>query len=176
MLYEVITHSRRAVLRRRGQSAGRGLRSLGGECACYPSAPWADCCRTRAPSRMPSRAGSSQRRPIWSVVAASIRCSKWFVITSYSIHYTKLYEKKDTIASIYEKALHTKTHMLLQGDAGCGKSIFTIKIVQHAIETLIKSADPSSGQNNVKAPILLKATRLKNLTHAILEQHSYNFV
>lgn len=82
-----------------------------------------------------------------------------------------IFGKKDTIASIYEKALHTKTHMLLQGDAGCGKSIFTIKIVQHAIETLIKSADPSSGQNNVKAPILLKATRLKNLTHAILEQH-----
>lgn len=81
-----------------------------------------------------------------------------------------IFGKKETIATIYEKTSKHKHKVLIQGEAGCGKSIFTIKIIQHAIEKIVQSDDKP---DKIKAPILLKSTKLKGLTKEILE-HKIN--
>lgn len=85
-----------------------------------------------------------------------------------------IYGKKDTIASIYEKTSNHKHSILIQGEAGCGKSIFSIKFIQHAIQHIVRTSDGDL-DSKIPAPILLKATKLKQLTKETLQQVINNY-
>lgn len=71
-----------------------------------------------------------------------------------------VFGKKDSLSSIYELAIQHKRNLLIQGEAGCGKSIFTIKILQHAIQKIIRGSSINLDAL-IHAPVLLKATKIK---------------
>lgn len=77
--------------------------------------------------------------------------------------------KRDTIHSLLERISNHKHFVFVEGEAGSGKSIFTIKMVQYTIEDIIKKAKTKDEVTEIKAPILLKSTKLKNITYKELE-------
>lgn len=92
-----------------------------------------------------------------SIVMAQNQAS----ISSDTIRET-VFGKKDSMSSIYDIVSQHKRFVLIQGEAGSGKSIFAIKLVQHGIQKLIRNTSIGTDQS-APAPILLKATKLKQV-------------
>ena len=74
-----------------------------------------------------------------------------------------MFGKRENIRSLLKLLLNRKHFVLVEGDAGSGKSIFTIKIIQYSIEKSIKLLNPKN-QTTIECPVLLKASSIKNLT------------
>ena len=74
-----------------------------------------------------------------------------------------MFGKRENIQSLLKLLLIRKHFILVEGDAGSGKSIFTIKMIQYSIEESTKSLN-SKNQTTIKCPVLLKASSVKNLT------------
>ena len=74
-----------------------------------------------------------------------------------------MFGKRENIRSLLKLLLNRKHFVLVEGDAGSGKSIFTIKIIQYSIEESIKLLNPKN-QTTIECPVLLKASSIKNLT------------
>lgn len=77
-----------------------------------------------------------------------------------------MFGKKETINSLLRTLSNKKHFILVEGEAGAGKSIFSMKMVQHAIEQIIKSLDASKKTTNmdkIAAPVLIKSTKIKNI-------------
>lgn len=78
-----------------------------------------------------------------------------------------MFGKRETIDSLLKTLTKRKQFILVEGEAGTGKSIFSIKMVQYAIEQIIKSLNASKKEHInevISAPILLKSTKIKNIT------------
>ena len=76
-----------------------------------------------------------------------------------------IFGKKESIQSLLSKIENHNLNILVDGDAGSGKSVFAIKLVQYMIKKVvneISTIKKGNIQKNVKAPILLTATSLKN--------------
>lgn len=74
-----------------------------------------------------------------------------------------VFGKKDSLSSIYDIVSQHKRFVLIQGEAGSGKSIFSMKIIQHAVQKIVRSSTIDSDQT-VFAPVLLKATKIKQIS------------
>ena len=74
-----------------------------------------------------------------------------------------MFGKRENIQSLLKLLLIRKHFILVEGDAGSGKSIFTIKMIQYSIAESTKSLN-SKKQTTIKCPVLLKASSVKNLT------------
>lgn len=71
-----------------------------------------------------------------------------------------LFGKRETIDSLGKKIIHKQHNILIEGDAGSGKSIFSSKLIQHLIQSAVKDLDRHTKE--IKVPVLIKATSLKN--------------
>lgn len=85
-----------------------------------------------------------------------------------------VFGRKDSLSSIYDLASQHKRYILIQGEAGCGKSIFSIKIVQHAIQKIIRGSDINLDQA-IFAPVLLRATKIKQASKEDLQSAIVNY-
>lgn len=77
-----------------------------------------------------------------------------------------LFGEKETIHTIAKKALNSPRKMLIEGEAGSGKTILVLKLTMQIIEETIhhiKITD-NSELNKIEVPIVLKATKLQNGT------------
>jgi len=74
-----------------------------------------------------------------------------------------IFGKKETIDSLANKIMSSQHYILVEGDAGSGKSIFTSKLTQYLIKEGARDIQIKKNQsNNISVPILIKATELKN--------------
>lgn len=74
-----------------------------------------------------------------------------------------IFGKKETINSIADKITLSQHYILIEGDAGSGKSIFTSKLTQHLIQIGVKDVQIKKKQiTTLNVPVLIKATALKN--------------
>lgn len=76
-----------------------------------------------------------------------------------------MFGKKETIPSLIKMLNKKKKFVLVEGEAGAGKSIFSMKIIQNAIEETIKLINTSKKdtQEDVYVPVLIKSTKIKNV-------------
>ena len=86
-----------------------------------------------------------------------------------------IFGEKETIQSISLKILNTAQNILIEGEAGSGKSIFVLKLTMYIIEQTIKKINVSKAMtpNIINIPIVLKATSLTNGTKLIEEINLY---
>lgn len=85
-----------------------------------------------------------------------------------------LFGEKETINTMATKLLNSQYKILVEGDAGSGKTIFVIKLTMHIIEETIHSINVQNcnEMKSISIPIVLKATDLtngKNIEKKILE-------
>lgn len=73
-----------------------------------------------------------------------------------------IFGKKETISSLTKKLHGIRHAILIEGDAGSGKSIFSSKIVQHLIQDAVKEIESKSKIKKIKLPVMFRATDLKN--------------
>jgi len=76
-----------------------------------------------------------------------------------------IFGKKETISSIAHKILSMPHTILVEGDAGSGKSIFSSKLTQFLIHSAVKELELNKKNTAIKkvsVPVLLKASSLKN--------------
>ena len=75
-----------------------------------------------------------------------------------------IFGEKETITSIAKKALENPHKMLIEGDAGSGKTVFVLKLTMHIIqETIHKINVAKKGTlDNINTPVVIKATKLVN--------------
>ena len=74
-----------------------------------------------------------------------------------------IFGKKETIGSLANKIMSSQHYILVEGDAGSGKSIFTSKLTQYLIKEGAKNIQIKKNQtSNISIPVLIKATELKN--------------
>lgn len=83
-----------------------------------------------------------------------------------------IFGKKETLQSLMERLSSSRLNILVDGNAGSGKTVFAIKLVQAMIKHTINSLnlDKKKNYQNIKAPIIIKATDLKNGNINKLEQ------
>lgn len=75
-----------------------------------------------------------------------------------------IFGEKETIRSIAKKVLERNHKILIEGEAGSGKSIFVIKLTMYIIEETIKKIHINKGieENIINIPIVIKATKFVN--------------
>ncbi|RYA22859.1 hypothetical protein CRU96_10850 [Malaciobacter halophilus] len=75
-----------------------------------------------------------------------------------------VFGKKETLQSLMERLNSHRLNILVDGNAGSGKTVFAIKLVQAMIKHTINSLnlDKKRHHENIKAPVIIKATDLKN--------------
>lgn len=75
-----------------------------------------------------------------------------------------IFGEKETIHSIATKALKTPHKMLIEGEAGSGKTVFVLKLAMHIIEETIHHVNVSKKEEleGIKSPIIIKASKLNN--------------
>lgn len=75
-----------------------------------------------------------------------------------------IFGEKETIHSIAKKVLERNHRILIEGEAGSGKSIFVIKLTMHIIEETIKRIHINKGieENIINIPVVIKATKFVN--------------
>lgn len=76
-----------------------------------------------------------------------------------------MFGKQETIETLLKKIETSKKNILIEGDAGTGKSIFSMKMIQHSITKAMQSlsATKVTSTTKVAAPVLLKANKLKKI-------------
>lgn len=77
---------------------------------------------------------------------------------------SSVFGKKETLHNLMERLVSHRLNILVDGNAGSGKTVFGIKLVQAMIKHTISSLnlEKKKHHENIKAPILIKATDLKN--------------
>ena len=75
-----------------------------------------------------------------------------------------IFGEKETIRSIAKKVLERNHKILIEGEAGSGKSIFVIKLTMYIIEETIKKIHINKGieENIINIPVVIKATKFVN--------------
>jgi hypothetical protein len=75
-----------------------------------------------------------------------------------------VFGKIETLQSLLDRLNSHRLNILVDGNAGSGKTVFVIKLVQAMIKHVITSLklDKKKDYENIKAPIIVKATDLKN--------------
>lgn len=73
-----------------------------------------------------------------------------------------IFGKKETIYSLAKKFHGVRHDILIEGDAGSGKSIFSSKIVQHLIQVAVKEIETKNKTSKIKLPVMFRAGDLKN--------------
>ena len=75
-----------------------------------------------------------------------------------------IFGEKETIQSIAKKLLSRPHKMLIEGEAGSGKTVFVLKLTMHIIEETIHLVNVSKKDelDNIKSPIVIKASKLNN--------------
>lgn len=76
-----------------------------------------------------------------------------------------IFGKKETIQSFINKIENHHLNILVDGDAGSGKTVFAIKLLQSLIKKLVNditSNRKETTKKNLKVPVLINATSLKN--------------
>ena len=74
-----------------------------------------------------------------------------------------IFGKKETINSLANRIMSSQHYILVEGDAGSGKSIFTSKLTQYLIKEGAKDIQIKKNQpSSIHVPVLIKATELKN--------------
>jgi len=86
-----------------------------------------------------------------------------------------MFGKKETISTLIKMLEQRKHFILVDGDAGSGKSIFSIKMVQYSIEQTIKSLKTKHHTTTIKSPVLLKANTIKSLSKVEIITRIDNF-
>lgn len=86
-----------------------------------------------------------------------------------------IFGEKETIHSIAKKALERNHKILIEGEAGSGKSIFVIKLTMHIIEETIKKIHIDKGieERTINIPVVIKATKFVN--NGTLEDEIKNY-
>lgn len=85
-----------------------------------------------------------------------------------------MFGKKENIKSLIKLLSNRKHFVLVEGEAGSGKSIFSIKLLQYSIEETIKTLKIKNN-DEIKSPILLKATSIKDLDYNLFSLKIENF-
>ncbi|MEN8220625.1 MAG: NACHT domain-containing protein [Pseudomonadota bacterium] len=94
-----------------------------------------------------------------------------------------LFGVKESINTFAQKLLDKKQHILIEGEAGSGKSVFSIKLAQKFISIAIKklSADKKiKKEQSIKVPVLITALELTtksvdDLVQTYYRNSTYNF-
>lgn len=73
-----------------------------------------------------------------------------------------IFGEKETIQSIAKKALESPKKMLIEGDAGSGKTVFVFKLTMHIIEETIHHINVGKNVTAcIETPVVLKASKIK---------------
>lgn len=75
-----------------------------------------------------------------------------------------MFGKRVKIEGLLQIITEHKNFVLIEGEAGSGKSIFSTKLIQQAIDKKIKTFTDITVDQEIKVPVLLKSTKLKNNT------------
>jgi len=75
-----------------------------------------------------------------------------------------IFGERENIESLSKKIMHAEHRILVEGEAGSGKTIFVLKLTMHIIENAIKELDIKKSRDieHIDIPIAIKATDLKN--------------
>lgn len=76
-----------------------------------------------------------------------------------------VFGKKETLYMLMERLISSRMNILVDGNAGSGKTVFVIKLVQLMIKHTIHSFNLNKKKfqdNIIRVPIIVKATDLKN--------------
>jgi len=75
-----------------------------------------------------------------------------------------IFGERENIETISKKIMHSENRILIEGEAGSGKTIFVLKLTMHIIENAIKELDIKKHKDieYINIPIAIKATDLKN--------------
>ncbi len=76
-----------------------------------------------------------------------------------------IFGKKETISSLIKRMSSHNINMFIDGGAGSGKTVFTIKLIQRMISDVINNISSKKSKTSspkIKVPILISATSLKN--------------
>lgn len=77
-----------------------------------------------------------------------------------------IFGKKETIKTLIKKLENNNLNILVDGDAGSGKSVFAIKLIQSFIKIMVNKITTERKnkeiKKNINIPVLLSATSLKN--------------
>lgn len=76
-----------------------------------------------------------------------------------------MFGKQETIHSLLKKIDSGKKNILVEGEAGTGKSIFSMKMIQYSIAKALKTLEThkDSSLQKLYVPVLLKANKLKQI-------------
>lgn len=76
-----------------------------------------------------------------------------------------MFGKQETIETLLKKIDANKKYILIEGDAGTGKSIFSMKMIQRSIKKAMQTVGSSkiTKTTSIEAPVLLKANKLKKI-------------
>ena len=88
-----------------------------------------------------------------------------------------LFGIKESIDTFTEKLLDKKQHILIEGGAGSGKSVLSIKLAQKFINIAINELSVNKKNNSaqdIRVPILINALKLESDSISNLVQNYYN--
>lgn len=72
-----------------------------------------------------------------------------------------LFGKKENLNTLIEKLEKHLSTIYIDGDAGSGKTVFSIKLMQYMLKNLINKSNTKK-EKYIKVPVMIKATSLKN--------------